>query len=86
MGIPIPRLIANWKSLSYAVQWLIVLPLEVIAASMTIRYWNDRLPSAIFVTIFLALLLSINLAGVKAFGEAEFVFSIIKVVAIIGFM
>ncbi|KAJ6440451.1 zinc finger domain-containing protein [Purpureocillium lavendulum] len=56
------------------------------SACMTIRYWNDKLPSAIFVTIFLALLLSINLAGVKAFGEAEFIFSIIKVVAIIGFI
>ena len=34
-------------------QWLTVLPLEIIAASLTIRYWTDQLPSAIFVTLFL---------------------------------
>lgn len=67
-------------------QWLIVLPLEIIAASVTIGYWDESLTRAIFVTIFLAVILVINLFGVKAYGEAEFIFSIIKVIAVIGFM
>lgn len=74
------------SSLSYALQWLAVLPLEIIAASLTIRYWTDKLPSAIFVTLFLIAILLINLFGVKGYGEAEFTFSIIKVIAVIGFM
>lgn len=67
-------------------QWLIVLPLEIIAASLTIGYWDDRITRAIFVTLFLAVIIAINMFGVKGYGEAEFIFSIIKVVAVIGFM
>ncbi len=71
---------------SYALQWLSVLPLEIIAASLTIGYWNDKLTKAIFVTIFLTTIVLINMFGVKGYGEAEFLFSIIKVIAVIGFM
>ncbi|KJZ78388.1 hypothetical protein HIM_02426 [Hirsutella minnesotensis 3608] len=71
---------------NYALQWLTVLPLEVIAASLTTRYWNDNLSSAIFVSVFLLIIMLINLFGVKGYGEAEFTFSIIKVIAVIGFI
>jgi amino acid transporter len=67
-------------------QWLVVLPLEVIAASITLDFWDTHLDHAIFVTIFLLIIVGINLFGVKGYGEAEFFFSIIKVVAVIGFM
>lgn len=65
---------------------MIVLPLEIIAASITISYWNAGLNKAIFVTVFLAIIIGINLCGVKGYGEAEFIFAIIKVAAVIGFM
>ena len=71
---------------SYALQWLVILPLEIIAASLTIAYWDAALPSAIFVTVFLVCIFVINMFGVEGYGEAEFIFSIIKVVAVIGFM
>ncbi|KAK7739988.1 histidine permease [Cytospora paraplurivora] len=71
---------------NYALQWLIVLPLEIIAASITISYWNAGLNKAIFVTAFLAIIIGINLCGVKGYGEAEFIFAIIKVAAVIGFI
>ncbi|KAG8421294.1 hypothetical protein J3458_003184 [Metarhizium acridum] len=70
---------------NYAVQWLTVLPLEIIAASLTISYWGETLPKAVFVSIFLVIILMINLFGVKGYGEAEFTFSIIKVIAVIVF-
>lgn len=41
---------------------------------------------AIFVTVFLFFIIGINMFGVKGYGEAEFLFSLIKVVAVIGFM
>ena len=63
-----------------------MLPLEIIAASITIMYWNPQLNKAIFVTIFLLFIVVINLFGVKGFGEAEFIFAIIKVTAVIGFV
>ena len=63
-----------------------MLPLEIIAGAMTIGYWNDQINKAIFVTVFLVIIVVINLFGVKGYGEAEFVFAIIKVTAVIGFM
>lgn len=62
------------------------MPLEIIAASITIEYWNSHVDKAVFVTIFLAIIVAINLCGVKGYGEAEFIFAIIKVTAVIGFM
>lgn len=71
---------------SYAMQWLVVLPLEIVAAAITIDYWNSGVNKAVWITIFWVLIVAINLFGVKGYGEAEFVFSIIKVIAVIGFM
>ena len=71
---------------NYVMQWLVVLPLELTAAGITISYWNSGLNIAIFIAIFLVLITAINLCGVRGYGEAEFVFSIIKVVAVIGFI
>ncbi|KAM0329943.1 hypothetical protein ACHAQA_004110 [Verticillium albo-atrum] len=71
---------------NYAFQWLIVLPLEIIAASITINYWDKDLTRSIFVTVFLIGIIGINLFGVKGYGEAEFIFSLIKVTAVIGFI
>lgn len=71
---------------NYALQWLICLPLEIIAAAVSVEYWNRHIDKSVFVTIFLILILSINLFGVKGYGEAEFVFAIIKVAAVIGFI
>ncbi|KAM7212965.1 putative amino-acid permease [Rhypophila decipiens] len=71
---------------NYALQWIVVLPLEIIAGAMTIGYWNEHINKSIFVTVFLIIIVIINLFGVKGYGEAEFVFAIIKVTAVIGFI
>ena len=71
---------------NYAMQWLVVLPLEVVAAAITVSYWNAMISPAAWVAIFLTIIISINLFGVRGYGEAEFVFSIIKVIAVIGFI
>ena len=71
---------------NYAMQWLIVLPLEVVAAAITVQYWNSAVSPAAWVAIFLVIIVSINLFGVRGYGEAEFVFSIIKVIAVTGFI
>ena len=53
---------------------------------MTVAYWNPNLDRSIFIAVFLAVIVAINLSGVKVYGEAEFIFSMVKVVAIIGFI
>lgn len=70
----------------YTFSWLVTLPLEIVAASMTIDYWNPGVSNAVWAAIFWVAIVSINLFGVRGYGEVEFVLSIIKIVAIIGFM
>ncbi|KAE8444313.1 hypothetical protein EG329_000623 [Mollisiaceae sp. DMI_Dod_QoI] len=71
---------------NYALQWMVTLPLEIVAAAITIQYWDSPISSAVWVTIFLVLIISINLFGVRGYGEAEFWFALVKVVAVIGFI
>jgi len=71
---------------NYAMQWAFTMPLEVMAAAITLEYWNLPIPSWAAITIFLLIITSINLCSVRVYGEAEYVFSIMKVTAVIGFM
>lgn len=77
---------------NYALQWLIVFPLELVAGSMTISYWSyDGSAAATvnpnaWVSIFYVMIIGINLFGAKGYGEAEFIFSIIKIIAVVGFI
>ncbi|CAG7924751.1 unnamed protein product [Penicillium olsonii] len=70
----------------YAISWLIMLPFELTAASITIKYWRDDLNAGIFIAAFLVILIAIQFFGVKGYGEVEFVLGVIKVLAVIGFI
>lgn len=70
----------------YVLQWFFVLPLEIIASAITVQYWNDEIDPIVFVAIFYTVIVSINLFGARGFGEAEFVFSAVKIVTILGFI
>ncbi|RDL41140.1 Amino acid transporter-like protein [Venustampulla echinocandica] len=71
---------------NYAMQWLFVMPLEIMAASIVLEFWSLPIPGWASITVFLTLIISINLFGVKIYGEAEYCFSIMKVTAVIGFI
>ncbi|KAH3659996.1 hypothetical protein OGAPHI_007201 [Ogataea philodendri] len=71
---------------NYVMQWIVTLPLELVAASITIKFWNSKINSAAWVSIFYVLIVGINFFGVKGYGEAEFIFSLIKVIAVVGFI
>ncbi len=80
---------------NYAINWLIVLPFELTAAGLTIGFWTKdpstgevpaRYNVGIWITCFLLLVVVINVAGVRGYGEVEFVLGMIKVTAIIGFI
>ncbi len=57
---------------------------ELTAVGKYIHYWWPEVPTWATAALFFVVVNAINLANVKAFGEAEFWFAIIKVVAIIG--
>ena len=37
---------------NYVFQWLVVLPLEITVAGVTVGYWTDAVPIAWWITIF----------------------------------
>lgn len=70
----------------YALSWLTVLPFELIAASITIEFWRTDIHMAVWVTVFLVALIIVQIFGVRGYGEVEFVLSIIKIMACMGFI
>ncbi|KAH9221852.1 amino acid permease/ SLC12A domain-containing protein [Leptodontidium sp. 2 PMI_412] len=72
---------------NYAFQWLVTLPLELVAATITLQYWGQPLGHrSVWITIFLLSLATINIFGVRGWANVEAGLSIIKVVAIVGFL
>ena len=70
----------------YAASWCISFPSELIAAAMTVQYWNTLVSPAVWVAVFWVVIVTINFFGVKGYGEVEYVLSMIKVLAVIGFI
>lgn len=70
---------------NYWLQWSTTISLELVTASITIKFWNSSIDSDVFVVIFMVLIIFINLFGVKGYGEAEFVMNSIKLTALTGF-
>jgi len=71
---------------NYVMQWGAVLPFELVVAAMTVQYWRQDVSPAIWVTLFLVLIIVINIFGVLGFAEEEFWSSVLKLAAIISFM
>lgn len=70
----------------YFFSWSITYALELTAAGLIIQWWNSTLSIGIFITIFWVPLTLINFLPVDFFGEFEFWFASIKVIALFGFM
>ncbi len=59
---------------------------EVIAAGLYLQFWYPQLPLWMPVVGFSVLMLAINVAAVRFFGEFEYWFAMIKVVTIVVFV
>ncbi|KAI0697278.1 amino acid permease [Cytidiella melzeri] len=68
----------------YWFNWIIVLPAELSAASVLVHFWTTKVNDAVWVTVFLVIIICINALGAGAYGEAEFAFASIKVITITG--
>ncbi|KAH7920398.1 hypothetical protein BV22DRAFT_1133109 [Leucogyrophana mollusca] len=64
--------------------WTLTLPAELSAAATLIDFWSPGVSNAVWITICLVVAIGINISGVGVYGEAEFVFSSIKVITITG--
>ncbi|WP_252247171.1 amino acid permease [Clostridium sp. ZBS4] len=73
--------ITGW---TYWFCWISLAMADLTATGLYIQYWFPNIAQWVPSLIFLVILLIMNLTTVKLFGEMEFWFSLIKVVAILA--
>ncbi|PWN35891.1 putative GAP1-amino acid transport protein [Meira miltonrushii] len=73
---------------NYWMQWFVVLPLELVAASIVLDFWpgSHDVTKGVYILIFILAITFINLFGVRGYGEWEFFASMIKIITVIGFI
>ena len=73
--------LSGWN---YWVLYVLVGMAELTAVGKYIQFWWPEVPTWVSAVVFFVLVNLINTLNVKVFGEMEFWFAIIKVVAIVG--
>lgn len=72
---------AGW---TYWFCWIVIGVADLTAVTAYVSYWFRDLPKWVAATSLVVLLLVLNLVTVKLFGEIEFWFALIKIVAIVA--
>lgn len=73
--------IISW---SYWLSWSVAVVGDVVAVASFFQYWFPSLPAWIPAFLTMSSLIGLNMLAVRVFGEIEFWFAIIKIVAIVG--
>lgn len=73
--------ISGWN---YWVLYILVSMAELSAIGAFIQFWWPEIPTWLTVLFFFMVINGINLIHVKFFGESEFLFSMIKIIAILS--
>ncbi|KZF24806.1 hypothetical protein L228DRAFT_104472 [Xylona heveae TC161] len=71
----------GWNT-TYATAML--LPSEMVACAVIIRYWTEQVNNAVWITILGFLLLVSNMFFVGVYGELEFICAILKILLVVG--
>jgi amino acid transporter, AAT family len=69
---------------TYWFMWIVVGMAELTVLGLYVNYWFPDIPQWVTALVVLVVLTLVNLANVKAYGEFEFWFAMIKIVAIVG--
>jgi GABA permease len=84
------RSLGRWAGFSigwlYWWFWVIVIPVEATAGALILHNWVDAVPQWVFALLITALLVGTNLFSVGNYGEFEFWFALVKVIAIVAFI
>ncbi|KAG5936407.1 hypothetical protein E4U60_002569 [Claviceps pazoutovae] len=59
---------------------------DLVALQLVLQYWTDHFPGWALSLIFWVVLIAVNLATVKAYGELEYWLSLLKVITIVVFI
>ena len=77
----LPGYLTGWN---YWFMWLVTCVAEITAVGIYMAVWFPGVPQWIWALVALAAMGTVNLAAVKAYGEFEFWFAMIKVVTIVA--
>ena len=69
---------------NYWVLYVLVAMAELTAVGKYIQFWYPEIPTWVSAAVFFVVINAINLTNVKVFGEMEFWFAIIKVIAVVA--
>ncbi|KAL4984723.1 proline-specific permease [Aspergillus falconensis] len=91
-GVSVPYLIGRFTEPSigfasgynYWYSFAMLLASEVTASGMIIEYWNPPVSVGLWIAIVLVVILALNVFAVEWYGESEFWFAGLKILAIIG--
>jgi L-asparagine transporter-like permease len=78
---PLTGYITGW---TYWFMWVVTCMAEITAVGVYVSYWLPEVPQWIPALCALIVMASVNLISVRAFGEFEFWFALIKVVTILA--
>jgi len=72
----------------YCIEWLSTFALELVTASITIKFWDEdqKINPDVWVTIIFVIVVLLHFIGSKAYGEGEFVIGCLKVLMVTGFL
>jgi L-asparagine permease len=70
----------------YWLNWAATGVAELTAIGVYVKYWAPAMPQWLSALIALGVLLAVNLVSVRLFGELEFWFATLKVIAILSFL
>ena len=73
--------ISGWN---YWFNYVLVAMVELAVVGSFVNYWFPNIPKWVSAALFLVVIAALNLMGVSKFGEFEFWFAIIKIVAVIA--
>lgn len=71
---------------NYWYNWAVTVAVDLVAAQLVMAYWFPDVPGVYWSALFLALTFGLNALSARGFGEAEFWFALIKVVAVVVFI
>ncbi|KAL4749793.1 proline-specific permease [Aspergillus terricola var. indicus] len=91
-GVSVPYLIGRFTEPSigfasgynYWYSFAMLLASEVTASGLIIEYWNPPVSVGLWIAIVLVVILALNVFAVEWYGESEFWFAGLKILAIIG--
>ncbi|KAI7898062.1 amino acid permease/ SLC12A domain-containing protein [Cokeromyces recurvatus] len=71
---------------NYWACWSIIVASELTALPLVMEFWTDRVPGWAWSGIWLVVIYTLNVFGARSYGEAEYWFSVIKIVAVLVFI